>query len=105
MDPREQVGIMERRDKFFQTRLWAQSQYGKGSGKQKELNEVNERSQLETGSRYFRWRTRHRSGESEPGEQDSTDGLQDGELFESVFPPVQNEAVKTTFSRKTDSPP
>ena len=38
-------------------------------------------------------------------EEDSRDALQDVDCFESVFPHVQNKAVKTKHARKKDSPP
>ena len=36
----DRAGVMEKAEKGFQIRLWAQSQYGKGFGKQKGLNEL-----------------------------------------------------------------
>ena len=45
------------------------------------------------------------SRESECGEKDSRDALQDVACFESVFPHVQNKAVKIKLARKKDSPP
>ena len=45
------------------------------------------------------------SRESEFGEKESRDTLQDGACFESVFPHVQNKALKTKLARKKDSPP
>ena len=45
------------------------------------------------------------SRESEFGEKESRDTLQDGACFESVFPYAQNKALKTKLARKEDSPP
>ena len=45
------------------------------------------------------------SRESEFGEKESRDTLQDGACFESVLPHVNNKALKTKLARQKDSPP
>ena len=45
------------------------------------------------------------SRDSEFGEKESRDTLQDEACFESVFPHVQNKSLKTKLARKKDSPP
>ena len=132
--------------KGFQTRPWAQTQYGKGFGKQKGLNEVSDwsqdvwdlngihaltavLSQAEfTHCSFTKPRSiavapcqpvtvrnifevlslgdeARESRESEFGEKESRDTLQDGACFESVLPHVNNKALKTKLARQKDSPP
>ena len=146
MDHRGQVGVMERLEKGFQTRPWAQTQYGQGFGKQKGLNEVSDWSQdvwdlnaihaltaVPSHAEFTHYSfTKRRSiavapcqpvtvrnrfeelslGDearesrvSEFGEKESRGRLQDGACFESVFPHVQNKALKSKLARKKDSPP
>ena len=105
--------------KGFQTRPW-------GFGKQKGLNEVSDWSQdvysftkprLIAVAPCQPVTVRNRfevlslgdeareSRESEFGEKESRDTLQDGACFESVFPHVQNKALNTKLARKKGSPP